>query len=714
MSTSVRTSTFPRSSILVLGSNYIQSLLPATLISQIESLLESHRIAEANDLAEQQRRKLQAQLSADADEADELRYVFQRIGFQCLSETLFEDAGRNLMAGEVDPRAVVSYFPEYRGSLFGPEDSIDMFTGVADHLPEHDSVHDIIVQNLVRNYSPHLKPNTREAPPTVELKKILVSEAQTMLETLLGMWRRKRKTDGIQGLANREDVRKVVDTALGKLFALQDRRSELQSLVEEQNDVVLSEIEDTLIKSKNYSALCRLFSQRGEEAKLLNAWSRLADGVWSDPDIKDPLSSMFAFLSEKRDRALSYNWGLWFTKRDPERGLKLLMAAREGKRTGKAEEDLALLQKIRDVNPNAALQFLEYLVLQRRSSDREMHMQLASSCVDQLLACLSDEATERLWRAKASSYASSASSATTPFLTYFASTTPDSEHKRVRLKTVLFLQGSTLYNPELIRHRLVDHEKNLALETAILDGKLGQHRSALTTLVQSLRDSPSAEAYCTLGGEVINARIAQAVGESYDLHPWAALVTGANSKSSNKVGAVPLGRLKTVDAQLKKSLLRILLEVYMSSGDSAPDRTARLLNSQGMNLNVVDVISLVPPDWPVHVLSTFLARSFRRSLHCQHEGQIFKAISLGQNLEVMERTWLVLREQGAVVEEAMDDDDDSDDGEVDEKAEGLLDEKTTLQLEEHPTHDVADIDIDEAVNQHLGVHSVDGRDLDVR
>jgi hypothetical protein len=115
-------------------------------------------------------------------------------------------------------------------------------------------------------------------------------------------------------------------------------------------------------------------------------------------------------------------------------------------------------------------------------------MQLAMTCVDQLFAVLADPSVSKLWRAKckrtlsvirpmvygsqssASSYASSRSESS--FLSYFASTTPDSEHKRVRLKTVLFLQGSTLYEAEVIRPRLLEHEKVLKLELAIVDGKV--------------------------------------------------------------------------------------------------------------------------------------------------------------------------------------------------------------------------------------------------
>lgn len=64
----MRQSTFPRSGVLVVGANYIQSLLPSTLRSQAESLLESHRIEDAIGLADQQRKKLESNLTVDDDE----------------------------------------------------------------------------------------------------------------------------------------------------------------------------------------------------------------------------------------------------------------------------------------------------------------------------------------------------------------------------------------------------------------------------------------------------------------------------------------------------------------------------------------------------------------------------------------------------------------------------------------------------------------------
>lgn len=59
---------FPRSSILILSNNSIQSLLPSTLVSQAETLLESHRLDDTVDLADQHQRQLLGTSSIDDDE----------------------------------------------------------------------------------------------------------------------------------------------------------------------------------------------------------------------------------------------------------------------------------------------------------------------------------------------------------------------------------------------------------------------------------------------------------------------------------------------------------------------------------------------------------------------------------------------------------------------------------------------------------------------
>ena len=48
------------------------------------------------------------------------------------------------------------------------------------------------MSNLVRNYSPHLAPNTQSAPPTAELRNILGMAAQEMLIVFLKKSRTRR------------------------------------------------------------------------------------------------------------------------------------------------------------------------------------------------------------------------------------------------------------------------------------------------------------------------------------------------------------------------------------------------------------------------------------------------------------------------------------------------------------------------------------------
>lgn len=97
------------------------------------------------------------------------------------------------------------------------------------------------------------------------------------------------------------------------------------------------------------------------------------------------------------------------------------------------------------------------------------------------------------------------------------------------------------------------------------------------------------------------------------------------------------------------------------------------------------------------MLSSFLARSLRRTLHAHHESQLVKAIAASENLAVAERTWAVLREEGAILEDAASDDEDGDGDGADEK--GLaahvgaalqLDEKAGLHRANGAVENVVD------------------------
>ena len=126
-----------------------------------------------------------------------------------------------------------------------------------------------------------------------------------------------------------------------------------------------------------------------------------------------------------------------------------------------------------------------------------------------------------------------------------------------------------------------------------------------------MNDATSAEAYCTLGREIVPAKTAQQIGERSDLQPWATLVTSlaapcksaksdANEEAENGgrrgeegPGYDPHGGLHE---RRVRPLPNIARQVTLNSADrreATADRTAQLLNSQAMNLNVVDVRACV-------------------------------------------------------------------------------------------------------------------------
>lgn len=87
----------------------------------------------------------------------------------------------------------------------------------------------------------------------------------------------------------------------------------------------------------------------------------------------DPLARLLRVLDQVSDPALLQKWGLWLVKRDAGRGIDVLMAARDKRALPKKyveNADATLLKQIREADPKAGDQYLEYLVLQKRSTVR--------------------------------------------------------------------------------------------------------------------------------------------------------------------------------------------------------------------------------------------------------------------------------------------------------------------------------------------------------
>ncbi|KAG8761503.1 hypothetical protein FRC11_013797 [Ceratobasidium sp. 423] len=626
---------YARSRILLTSNNALQSLVPTTLLSQAESLLGAGREKDVIRLLDIMRKK-----TGDEDQDVQVRYIYTKLGYAKLRETQFEDAGNYFFRAETDARALIRLFPDLCGGLpeyDNPEETMPVFKGLEETVRAVKSV-----EETVRNYSPHIGEGEE---PLVTLRDILMGNSRDMLRAFLHKTRNRRRYGGPQARRVNEDgsVWKAVDTVLARLFAEAGETTELLDLIKDSTHLTIQVIEPAFVKHRQFQALLALCAKLGDEPHLIGVLAKLHDGEYVDANggVKEPFEQVIQILNRTQDATLVQHYGIWVLKHDPALGLKIFTS-----RTIPRLDDAAVLAGMQSVNALAASRFLEHVVLSKRSSDPNLHNQLVVRYVDEAIATLEKPGVQSLFSEMAQEYTKLPPS---PFLLHVANNDVMPEALDTRIRLALFLQGSSLYNSRAVREKLQAPGANeiFAYERAIIDGKLGHHRKALMVLVHEVQDSVSAEVYCALGGVVIPPKVANSVGDRRGMQSHAWLVNVGSRRS------VP------VTEEKRRELLKTLMEVYTLGGEATAVQTAQLLNSQARNFDAVQVLEAIPESWSLSVISSFLERSLRRTVHESREGMILKHISAGQNLTVVDDAMQVIKDEGYVVEEA-DDDDDAD------------------------------------------------------
>ncbi|KAG8695896.1 hypothetical protein FRC09_008865 [Ceratobasidium sp. 395] len=631
--------TYARARTILVANDAVQSLVPSTLLSQAESLLSSGRTKDVLRLLEGVRKK-----GGDEDQDMQVRYIYTQIAYSQLNQTDFEEAGNNFFRAETDARALIRLFPDLCNGLpeySGLDATMPVFRGLENVVRSVGSIEETVRSNVVRNYSPHLGENEEPIP---ELHAQLMNSARDMLRAFLHKTRNRRRYGGAtQGKKDTEgdQVWKAVDTVLARLFAEAGETSELIDLIESSTLLNVRAIDSTLVECRQFQALVTLSTKLRDEPRLVEILAKLHDGNYVDagPGVREPFKRVVKILMESHDQELVRKYGIWVVRHDPTAGLKIFTS-----RVNLKLDDMTLLKDMQDASPEAAAQFLEHLVLHRRIADPDLHNQLVTRYINDVVSTLREPSVLEYFSSLARKYEKAPP---TSFLLYLASNDdiPDAMDTRVRL--ALFLQGSNSYNPRIARKQLEESEfRNLlAYERAIVDGKAGHHRKALTNLVHEVHDSVSAEVYCALGGAVVPVKVAIAVGDRRGLQVHARLV-GISGRN-----AIP------VTEEKKRELLKTLMEVYAAGGEATAGQTAQLLNSQAQNFDAIQVLEATPDSWSLGVISSFLERSFRRSVHDSREGMILKHLSAGQNLATVDAAMQIAKEEGYVVEEADDDED---------------------------------------------------------
>ncbi|RUP14376.1 hypothetical protein BC936DRAFT_139679 [Jimgerdemannia flammicorona] len=675
--------------LLVYGKDSVMALLTTPFVMQVDALLDANRVDDALTLAEEAK----STMSPDNVHSDrmrhELAYVNQKSGLLRLNEPLFDDAFSLLYRGGMDPRVVIRLFPDVARRDPDEQDAeeIILYDGVWKVVVMLGSVDDIVSRNIEKNYSPHIKPDVNSARPTVELRKVLISNSKESLTKYLTRERERRKAQAGKGTG----VMKAVDTALLKLYVPSDKAL-LYDLVRGPNDCIVEECAGLLEDHKRYYALSLLYKSKKLYRKVLEIWTKIFTSELPDPDFTSGLSQIaeLLVLPDMDDANLVAEYAWWTAEKDPQLGTRVFVASPLSAQF----EPRDVLSRLEKFGPDAVRVYLEYVVQERGSELEEHHTRLALLYVEDVVAGYAREGgraeMERLgeflwWRFLIKIDAQKQQLASVPSLPEPQPNLVDRDSNistsvsRSRLRLIRLLQASHLYRFEEILAKVAE-VGYLNPEEAIIHGKLANHQQALQILVHDVRDFVGAETYCVTGGQSIglvsgnqplkqvsvpkpatgiNAPAAVTAapprGSSLARVPWrmqrkTTLLDMSIVKGIGRVvdGGVTVevmdggqegqvdGKGAPVSAEERRRLFFMLLKVYLGIKDREVmiTRTMHLLNTQGVHLDVVEVLDLLPDYWSIDILRGFLIGAMQRSIQRHREGKIILGLSRGENLMV--------------------------------------------------------------------------------
>eukprot|EP00911_Craspedida_sp_UC1_P002486 UC1_evm1s1847 len=329
-----------------------------------------------------------------------------------------------------------------------------------------------------------------------------------------------------------------------------------------------------LSRSNCHNAMAMLYAQGDRPMQALDVWRKLDAGELHDamyPGVSLVVDFLVGLQDEdaERLRDIVFKNAPWILRRDPA-GVCIFTSRpiAESRSLFRPDEVLDCLRPL----PQASLAYLEYLVLELGDTSQRHHTQLVMIYLDIVLRKRLELENKRKQLGHAD----------------------DTELNSRRRKLQRLLLASDHYRVEMLLERLRDTD--LHQECAVVYGKLGEHEKALDLLVHRLGDHRAAERYC-------------------------------HDATTGKPRAE------------RQRLFLSLLKVYLNSGGGKKrggqdyqQQALELLSSEIVDLDIADVLKIVPPHWGVQAVSGFLRRGIRRDVHARRSLRVQRG--LAQSLHV--------------------------------------------------------------------------------
>ncbi|KAF9173570.1 transforming growth factor, beta receptor associated protein 1 [Mortierella sp. AD010] len=625
--------------VLIAGADSVSALVATPPVLHADNLLQKGRVEEALLLSE----KMAATISAGNLHRDrlqyELDYIYQKSGLIYLSETLFDDGFGLLQRGKLDPRVIISMFPDV---LQKPDivSHVILFQGTRDQVTQLGTVPHIIERTMSKSGSEQ----------ETEYGKVLLKNAKDIFLHYLERYRKEY----MARRGHREAFLEAIDTALLGILVDNEDDVKLRRLLESDNSCAEDLSEQKLQQSSKHFALSIWYKVRKNYKATLSIWKKLFLGELVDKSFDIELKDMAMLLLSIHDIALIEEYGWWIVERDEAIGLKIFMPG-DSKRAAMFDPDRVIDRLKSNISQGGLLNYMEYIVFHRKSESTTHHDILIHIYIENIARLVADPTSSGrhteivgqfikqqeeyilgLCKPRTTGAAIMEPTAMehshSTFISYLQSHSKSDQVCNYRFKLCQLLQSSKFYDPADVLSK-VDPIPFLKIEKAILLSRLEKYEYCIKIMAVELKDYKGVEIFCLNAGVFRSPRRAK-ISASESVH----------SKES------------VMDVERKKKLFMILLQEYlqMAQDQGGMALTLRLLDSQSSYLDLSEVIHLLPPFWSVELLQQYLLRSLRRSYHELKEVQIAKGLSLGENLRISEELFQLYETQGPVVISADD------------------------------------------------------------
>ncbi|KAH9450934.1 hypothetical protein MJO29_009392 [Puccinia striiformis f. sp. tritici] len=667
------------SRILLVGRDALYALATRTFLAEVETLIRQNRWDEALLLARKSSDSFQSNTSPprrrtevdNLGQITQLYYIYQKISLHYLVECRFEEAGNLWFLGRGDPRIFLRLFPLLVAHNLSKSDTVRIFSGLEDMVREIKSAEELITINLVRNYSPHIKPDIDTALPTVDLKAQLHEKARQVLLRYLTRWRRDRLLKGGASDSNRH-LDSIIDTSVVQLLSERrqvdhDAYANLRQILERPNSCVFAEIEPVLLQSKCFCILAEIYLKRQLIPEAFDIWAKLYDKVYEDDDFRYDLNRMALILLQHEDVEFVFQYATWMAPLNRNLAVKILV---ESKVSRSINVDRTF-ENLQEVSPEAAEFYLEEIISRESregagsgkrktagSSEEEQQIthRLADLQTKLILGYLSrlkgllrstteegSSLTMGFFRGLVEDFIRKASNEDLKpqsFIDFLLQVSPPavddqtssqiSNALSTRARLLLCLDHSdhpdqpNHYDAQQIRSVIEDmggSAELLAVERAMVYSKLGLHRPALSLLALTLKDTRSAETYCLQNGTILSPVQMTELG----------LKGGISTTGGIGKRVIKNERTETTD-----SLIGILFDLLIDSSVSSGLQVRLLLSRHAARIPLDSTLERLPENWPLDpiLIAPYLSRTLRKSCHLNHEASIVKAIALGHHISI--------------------------------------------------------------------------------